>query len=30
MLSGDAPTIGAANKICARDYMNAFWVVNDK
>ena len=30
MLSGDAPTIGAANKICARDYMNALLAVNVK
>jgi hypothetical protein len=30
MLSVDAPTIGAANKICARDYMNAFLAVNTK
>jgi len=26
----DAPTIGAANKICARHYMNAFLAVNAK
>jgi hypothetical protein len=30
MLLGGAPTIGAANKVCALDYMNAFLVVNDK
>jgi hypothetical protein len=30
MLSGDAPTIGAANKVCARVYTNAFLVVNEK
>ena len=28
MLSGDAPTIGAAKEICARYCVQACWVVN--
>jgi hypothetical protein len=28
MLSGDAPTIGAAKEICARDHVQACLVVN--